>query len=63
MKLAADTNSAQRMNPTDPGDSLSFHLAPSSGQNFTTYNTCYDKIPAKLTQLDIIFSNLQMLAC
>lgn len=35
------------MNPTDFDDPLSFHLAPSAGQNVSN-PSFYDQIPAKI---------------
>ncbi len=37
MKLCKDIHGPHRMNPTDFGDPLTFHLAASSGQIFNLY--------------------------
>ncbi len=49
MKFGTDIHRAQKVNPNDFGDPLTFHLAPSSGQNFSLSNTLVcDQKPAKL---------------
>ncbi len=39
MKFSADIGGAQRMNPIDFGEILTFHLAPPAGQNFNLSKT------------------------
>ncbi len=49
MTFAADIHVSLRMNYNDLRDPLTFHMAPSSGQNLNSSNTLiYDQIPVKL---------------
>ncbi len=45
MKFGADIHGSQRMNPTDCGDPLTFHLAPPARQCFhlSSYKGCIGK--------------------
>ncbi len=41
MKFCTGIHGPQRMNPTDLGDSLTFHVAPPAGQQVYTYPVKY----------------------
>ncbi len=55
VKFSTDIHDPQRMKPTDFGDPRTFHLAPSSGQNFNLL-LVYDQIPAKHIDIPVSLS-------
>lgn len=50
MKFSTDVHVPQRMNPTDFGDDLTFHLAPPAGQSFNLSSEISHYLPDVLGQ-------------